>query len=772
MKISTRIVLACMLMCSMGILISGTTVGWRTFVLSDRAIEQRAASQLISIREIKKSQIEAYFNGINDQIQTFANDLMIIEALENFSRVFPMFSAETSLQYNQKQQGLKDYYQHQFGAKYQDMNLGKAANSLDYYQANSETTLALQAAYISENTHPLGEKNNLMQASDSSSYSQLHAKYHPHINHFLQTFGYYDIFLVDNQGNVIYSVFKELDYATNLLTGPYADSGLGKAYQKAKNTTGNSVLEDFYPYYPSYESAASFIATQVLSGGKVVGVLIFQMPVDKINAIMTYNQQWRNAGLGDSGETYLVGTDKLMRSQSRFLLEDQPEYIKLLASLGQETKLTVDRINATGSSIGLQTVNTLAAQKALQGNSGFDIIDDYRNIKVLSAWAPIEVLGLRWAIMSEADETEAMADVKDLGYTTFRTLLLVFVILLLLALFFGLLVGRGIATPIVNTIKQIENISHSMDLTSRIKVTMKGELADLSIRLNTFFSEIETLINNFRATSNDLFEHSQIIGRDMTSAQKLTRKQANNAKAVSDSISQMTTAVQEIAGAATQAATAVETADKRCQDTSSVAHNLGQEMQQLNVCVNQVTDSIGRLAQESLSIGTVLDVIQNIAEQTNLLALNAAIEAARAGESGRGFAVVADEVRTLASRTQKSTEEIRGKIERLQQETKNTVAIAGNAKDMAVKGIEACDQNGSMLKEIVAMIKTLSEMNLSVANAVERQSEETQAIAQNCDQISHSSAEISQTTESTQLHTKQLEQQANHLITQLSKFKF
>lgn len=147
-----------MLMSSAGIFISGASIGWQTFLLSDKAIEQRAASQLISIREIKKSQIETYFIQISDQTRTLANNLMIIDALKGFSAAFNQHINETDKRYLSLQDGLKEYYQQQFGTRYQELNAGGYAQSLNYYNANPNITHSLQAAYISENPHALGEK--------------------------------------------------------------------------------------------------------------------------------------------------------------------------------------------------------------------------------------------------------------------------------------------------------------------------------------------------------------------------------------------------------------------------------------------------------------------------------------------------------------------------------------------------------------------------------------------------------------------------------------
>ena len=113
-------------------------------------------------------------------------------------------------------------------------------------------------------------------------------------------------------------------------TRTFANSGLGEAFRKANKLSNNNdvVLTDFSPYAPSYEAPASFIASPIFDGNKKLGVLIFQMPVDVLNGIMTNQGDWQKVGLGATGETYLVGSDMKMRSQSRGLIEDANTYLK------------------------------------------------------------------------------------------------------------------------------------------------------------------------------------------------------------------------------------------------------------------------------------------------------------------------------------------------------------------------------------------------------------------------------------------------------------
>ncbi len=202
-------------------------------------------------------------------------------------------------------------------------------------------------------------------------------------------YGYYDVFIIcAAHGHVMFTATKESDLGENLGHGSFNDSGLAQVWKKVIQT-GSTAFNDFEPYAPSGGDPAAFIGTPILMGGKTVAVLAFQLPIKQINAIMQ-----ERTGMGKSGETYLVGPDHHMRSDS-FL---DPANFSVLASFKNNTLAKSDMI-----------------EKALAGKHGTVIGSDYTRIKtgkdnmVMCSYAPLDIFGTRWAFLSEIDQSEALA---------------------------------------------------------------------------------------------------------------------------------------------------------------------------------------------------------------------------------------------------------------------------------------------------------------------------------------------------------------------------
>jgi len=503
---------------------------------------------------------------------------------------------------------------------------------------------------------------------------------------------------------------------------------------------------------------------------KKLGILIFQMPIDEINSLMTFENKWSEVGLGSSGETYLVGDDHLLRSQSRFLHDDKEGYFKALTEAGIDTKV-VDKIAASGSSIGYQKVNNEAVKAALVGQKGISIIKDYRNVDVLSAFAPLDIKGVNWAILSEIDVAEAMQNKKKMQTTIWQVMSVIILILLPLTLTASFFVARGISNPINNFISQVNRVADEKDLTTRIDYNGKDELFSLATSFNHLMQGLQEVFHSVEELAATLLlsTNKMIVNIGETTDQTL--QQSNSADSAAVATNQLLATIQEVARNASSASDSVRDTENKCKETSHVAERLEKDMSELNIQMNLASASIDKLAQESDSIGTVLDVIQSIAEQTNLLALNAAIEAARAGEQGRGFAVVADEVRTLASRTQQSTEDIRGKINSLQQETQKTVKMVTSSSKMANASIGACEENRNVLAEVLTLVSQLSDMNIQIAAASEEQSSVVGEINQNITEIAATSQNICSKAELSKHDVQKLSSLVANLEGKMKEFK-
>jgi methyl-accepting chemotaxis protein len=435
-------------------------------------IEGHVFDQLTAVNSIKKKAIEDYFQQIADQVTLQSDNLMLKSALAELTSSFHMANiqlAASGTDTSTMRRAVEAYYEEQFAAEYQSRNDQPYGDALELTASMDEVGIAMQYEYIAANSHALGEKHLLTNSGSDTDYDSAHGKYHPWLRSYLEKFGYYDIFLIDMDGYIVYSVYKELDYATSLLDGPYSNSNLAAVYNSAVSLsdTESVAFEDFQQYLPSYDAPASFVASPIIENGQTIGVLAFQMPLDRINSLMGQRE-----GMGETGESYLVGPDKLMRSDSYL----DPEFHSVINSI---------RFPDTG------LVDTQASQQALAGNSGTEVITDYNGNAVLSSYAPLSIFGTDWAIIAELDEAEALAAVDSLRTTAMMMGAGVSLIVAVLAYF----LASSLANPVIKIARSLQQIAEgSLDVD--IQSNRKDEIGQLAKAMQAMQAKLKLLIDD------------------------------------------------------------------------------------------------------------------------------------------------------------------------------------------------------------------------------------------------------------------------------------
>lgn len=669
MKISTKLPLVMVLMATASAIVAG---GISIKKASDDAL-LAVGYKLEALGASRISSLQTYLNGIREDLTVMATSPYVRQALIDYTTAWDELAVDQ--------------------------------------------TNRLQTTYITDQ-HEKFEG----PALGATTYDATHHKYHPWFAHFLEARDYYDIFLFDAKGNVLYTVFKEPDFATNVDNGEWKDTDLGKVFRAVRDSSEKDFqsFADFRPYKPSKDVPASFIAQKILNeDGSFAGVIAFQMPVSRINALMQVAD-----GMGESGETYLVGEDRFMRSDSRFLKEGDKSSIL-------NTQVTEEAVS--------QALAGLKTKDKKDDDVGGQIINDYRGIPVFSAYSGIEFLGTNWIILAEEDMSEIMIPINHMkmiaGIGSLFGLICVAVA--------GFLVSRKISKPITQMSGVMSELAKSnyavvipgMDRSDEIGDMAKAVQIFKDNGMETIRLEKEAVEKEMQAAEEkresmrqvaDEFD-AQISGTIATlsaSAEKLQ----NASKIMNQTAQQTTDASTAVAGASEETSANVNTVASATEEMTASAQEISKQVSDVaakasKAATNALNTSkqVNELNSLVGNIGVVVYAIKDIAEQTNLLALNATIEAARAGEAGKGFAVVADEVKKLASETAIKTEEIEKRITEIQ----NATQASANA-----------------MQEIISGISDIDGLSASAAAAVEEQNAVINEITRNISEVSQAAQEV------------------------------
>ena len=469
----------------LGVSLSSLLVaGIFSYLQFKKGIQNQVSERLTGIKSAKKSEIELYMQDLRSHIEILSEDRMIVSGMVEFNSAYEALKGKVIPA--DWSESIEDYYQTKFLPRLSDNIQGEQL--LVNYNPTSQVSQYLQYHYIAHNSYSVGEKYKLVNARDGSKYSEFHGKYHPFFSSLQQKFGYYDLFLVSFQNEeIVYSVAKETDYATSLEKGSYRRSGLAKAVTAVKENPGKGFVQiiDFKPYAPSYGAPAAFLAAPIYNGPHLIGILAVQLPIDRIDLILSGNNNWEEEGLGKTGQVYTVGSDLLMRSDARLLLEDEQKYFQQLPQ-SNLSEQSINLIKKLKTSILLQSVNTKAAKSALDGLSGKEIINNYQGTPVISAYAPLNIEGLDWGIIAEINQSEAFRPI----YTFQIYFSILSVILLLLISWLAGLLSQNFVHPIQKLTSVVGKLKSGENVT--VELNRQDELGELATVVNDVASQINT----------------------------------------------------------------------------------------------------------------------------------------------------------------------------------------------------------------------------------------------------------------------------------------
>ncbi len=623
----------------------------------------------------------------------------------------------------------------QVAAAGSDPNILKAVQGFNatFGLTMTDPTAELQKAYIEDNPNPIGEKHLLARAPDAVPYNAMHEAFHPFFRKLKSALNLYDVFLFDLNGNLVYSVFKEADFATNFETGPYMNSGLGDAYRAAKADATDAVqFVDFRPYGPSADAPASFMSTSILNpDGKQIGIFAIQLPAETISGIVT------NAdGLGQTADLTLIAEDFRARTDSRF--EGRHEVFDLMEM--------PDHIKEAIEAQSGQYVN----QQGLYGDMSIGHV------------AQVDVLGKTWAIIGEINSLE----VHEAAILQRNKTIIFSTISLIVIAMIGWIVSNSLTRPLTSIVKSMEKISnrdYDIDLSGAERGDEIGDLSraleamsqrsmafdrktddekiksqnqefavtalgaalqqlangNLTYRLEEKFSDayeplrkdFNETVENLKSTIAELIQFSSMINSqtaimstDASDLARRTEAQAATLEETAAAVDQITCNVKSSVGDLQSAETLITEANNKAKLSRKVATDTTNAMSKIEKTSNEIEDIVG--------------VVDDIAFQTNLLALNAGVEAARAGETGQGFAVVASEVRSLAQRTSEAVGRIKGLIENSGRAVRTGVDLVGDTEDALVEIEKRIDSVSNLVTTVTAtsndQSESLGEINTGV----------------------------------------------------------
>lgn len=468
-------------------ILSSIVIGYFGYRSGTDALESSALARVQDVRNERAQAVKDYIQGIEDAALLDSQGVGV-DASAAFNAAYAKLAKEKI----SPAQGaaLSAYYSKVFVPRLAK-NSGDEGLDPGAFVPTSPERRYVQASYTAKFTD--FDKSILLDdAGDGSDWSKANKRFNPYFRTVCQSLGYEDALIMNLDGTVVYSAYKGADLGSNIKRGEFRGGQLERAFDAAvrSNSRDYVAFSDFEQYQPSYDAPTGFVASPIGTASEITGVLVYQVPIERINQVMTGGPMAGVQGLGKSGETYLVGKDEgdtlSMRSNSRELVENPARFRADVIEQGVAPDVA-DRMVRTKSSVLLMPAQSRAATLANAGRTGTMSNTDYLGHKVLSAYAPLKVDGVRWAIVAKVDASEALAPVRTFA----RNLLLATAVMILLVAAASMAMARVFTRPLNRLVTGVRAVAAG-NLGTRVEAPSKDEFGDLAHAFNDMSRSLET----------------------------------------------------------------------------------------------------------------------------------------------------------------------------------------------------------------------------------------------------------------------------------------
>ncbi len=487
-------------------LFTATLISLQSFISANNTLMRDQEKILTSVRNIKVEQIQNHVGTLLSQFIYFSQNTSTEQAAKEIDRAFHTMQPASGKTLEVCTTALHDYYANTYLPVLQNASRNSTAEKPEAYMPHTELGITLQCEFIVNAMLPPDKKIPLPGVSD---YKKSYSRYDPLFDEYREKNNLKDLMIIDYDGFVIYSSSLNVDFATNINTGPWSSTKLKEAYLYGRNQirTDVSRIFDFTFYLPSALMPTAFVVSPIMNNGSHLGILVGTIDSAQFDEIVTSNYKWESDGLGKTGEGYLIGNDLTMRSNSRLIMENLEAFSERMTSLQYPPQLLA-MMDVYRSTVLLQRVPTDAAIDIFDGEAGIRHTINYLGNRVISAYAPLAIPDLKWGIIVEITEQEATGPARALQTDILQSMVLVVGIVIILTIF----VSAAIVRPISDLNVAVTGLTDG-DYSRRINDASNDEMGELSrafdLMADTITERSQALLKVNNTLSDEIQERKQ-----------------------------------------------------------------------------------------------------------------------------------------------------------------------------------------------------------------------------------------------------------------------